>query len=76
MHWRTFHVTGTCGHAHGLICIHPSLRRLNSPMSLILGAGAKGREPMSDDEDVGAKVQRAAAQAVKATDGGASRYGC
>ncbi len=31
---------------------------------------------MSDDEDVGAKVQRAAAQAAKTTDGGgASRCG-
>ena len=28
---------------------------------------------MSDDEDVGAKVQRAAAQAAKATEGAASR---
>ena len=32
-------------------------------------SGAKGREPMSDDEDVAAKVQRAAAQAAKAGEG-------
>ncbi len=50
--------------------------REDSPLLPCPDAGAKGREPMSDDEDVGAKVQRAAAQAAKATDGGgASRCG-
>ena len=39
----------------------------------MLGAGKK-RDPMSDDEDVGNKVKAAAAAAMKAGDGGASRF--
>jgi hypothetical protein len=39
-----------------------------------MSTGSKGREPMSDDEDVAAIVQRAAAQAAKASEG-ASRCG-
>ena len=50
--------------------LSPTTARVGSTLLPCPHAGAKGREPMSDDEDVGAKVQRAAAQAVKATDGG------